>query len=380
MQLVSRQTDSLVVDKWQSVNYTLFNSDPVCRVMNCPRLLFLLLPLACSAGTIQGTVQNGTTGKPEPNHQVTLFTTSGEQGRTTTNENGAFRIELGAGLAPRSLAILKVLHDGVEYFQAVSSAQVTDIRVYDSSSRVSGITGYLSILQFQVKGKLLQITELHALNNASNPPVTRVDPDNLVLSIPEGAQMEPTTVSAPDGGTLKLALVPIPGHSGKYRIDLPLKPGLTKYAVSYEMPYTGQLVFRRQAQYPMQRIGVIVPESMHFRSLGARVFHAVVDQPGTHEEVLDGLNANEAFAFELSGTGALASSFHRLSPGEPSRTTGAKTVMSAPLPHGGFSGTVASPKEARTGLVGRQLNLAIGILVLVGILLCGMMLRRSSRR
>lgn len=347
--------------------------------MNFLRTLFLLLPLACSAQTIQGNVQNGTTGKPEPGHQVILFTSAGEQARATTNENGAFQIDLRANLAPHSLAILKVIHAGVDYFKTVASGQVTNVRVYDSSRQVSGISGYLSILQFQVKGKLLQVTELHAFNNASSPPVTRSGSDNLVITIPEGAHVDPTTVSAPDGGSSKLPLVWIPGQGGKYSIDFPMKPGLTKYAIRYEVPYAGELMFRRQVQYPMKRIGVIVPESMHFRSLGSKSFRAVVDQPGTHEQVLDGLGASEGFAFELSGNGALAKSFRPLTPGEPSRSNGAKTVMNVPGPRGESLGRSASPSRARSGIPGYPVILAIGILLLVGILLLGIMQKRVPR-
>jgi hypothetical protein len=340
--------------------------------------LFLFLCLACSAQTIQGSVQNGTTGKPATGHKVALFTASGELASTTTNDNGTFQIELSGHFAPRSLAILKVVHDGVEYFQAVSSELVTNIRVYDSSSDFSGIRGYLSVVQFQVKGKLLQVTELHAFNNASSPPLTRVSPNNLVLSIPEGARVQPATISAPDGGTLKLPLVPIPRQNGKYRIDFPMKPGLTKYAINYQVPYDGRFVFRRRAQYPMRRIGIIVPDSMRFQSLGAKLFHPTAGQPGTVEQVLNGIDANEPFAFELSGAGVLSQYFQPLNPGEPSRAAKPR-ALSAPLPHGASPGTNASSTQAHSGIVGYQMILATGIVVLVGILLWSMMLRRAPR-
>lgn len=346
--------------------------------MNLPRIFILLLPLACSAQTIQGSVQNGTTGKPEAAHRVTLFTTSGEQASATTDEKGAFRIELNTHLAPHSLAILKVMHDGVEYFHAVSPGQSSNVKVYDASSKVSGISGYLSVFQFQVKGKLLQVTELHAFSNSSSPPVTKSSSDNLVLSIPVGAQIEPATVSAPDGGTLKLPLIPIPGQAGKYRIDFPMKPGLTKYAINYRVPYLGKFVFRRQAQYPMKQIGVIVPDSMRFKSLGAKLFHPDAGQPGTHEEILQSINANEPFAFELTGTGALSHYFRPLNPDEPKKAAKSK-AFSAPWADVKSLATNIGPPQARSGVVRYQLTLAIGILVLAGILLLSMRLRRNAR-
>jgi hypothetical protein len=341
-------------------------------------VLLFFLSLVCSAQTIRGAVQNGTIGKPESGCQVKLFTASGELASATTDDNGTFRIELSGNLAAHSLAILKVTHDGVEYFQAVNSGQFTSVKVYDSSSQVSGISGYLSILQFQVKGKLLQVTELHAFNNASSPPFTRLSPDNLVLSIPEGARVQPATISGPDGGKVKLPLVPIPGQTGDYRIDFPLKLGLTKYAINYQVPYDGKLVFRRRAKYPMRRIGVIVPDSMHFQSLGTKLFHPTSGQPGTLEQVLDGIDANDLFAFELSGAGVLSQYFQPLNPGEPSLAARPK-ALSAPSSHVEYPGTNTTPTRAHSRLVGYQIVLVTGILVLAGILLWGMMLKRAPR-
>lgn len=347
--------------------------------MNRSRILFLLLPLACSAQTIQGNVQNGTTGKPQREQQVVLFTASGEQGHAVTNDNGDFQLEPHTALSPHSPATLAVTHEGVVYFQAVRVAQRANVRVYEASQSASGISGYLSILQFQVKGRLLQVTELHAFSNASNPPITRVDPNNLVLSLPEGAHVGPATVSGPDGGTTKVLLVSIPGRTAQYRIDFPIKPGLTKYAISYDIPYGGNLAFRRQAQYPMRRIGVIVPETMRLDSLGAKLFHEIKDQSGTHELVLDNLPAHEMLAFDLSGAGELAHAFRPAIPGQPARPTGTNRLMSPPWPLRGSLGTSGEPTEVRTGFVGHYLTLAMGMFVLAGIVLRRMMLRRNGR-
>lgn len=349
--------------------------------MNLPRALCLLFPLACSAQTIHGNVKNGTTGKPESGHQVILFTAAGDQARATTNDNGDFQINSGKDSSPHSLAILQVIHKGVEYSQAVRPGRETNLNVYEPSSEVKGITGYLSILQFQVKGKLLQVTELHALSNESNPPTTRVDSNNLVLSVPDGAQIRPATVSGPDGGTTKLPLIAVAGRKGQYRIEFPIKPGLTKYAISYEVPYSGDLVFRRQVQYPVKRVGVIVPESMHLRSLGAKRFRPIADQPGTSEHVLNKLAANATFRFELSGDGELAESFRPSNPGEPARSAKPNKTISAAWPlHAVLTAQLASAEpRAPTGSAKEYLTAGIGMCILAAIVLWRMMLRRNVR-
>jgi hypothetical protein len=336
--------------------------------------LLLSLPVACAGQAIQGYVRNGTTGKPQPEHQVVLFTTHGSQGSAMTNGDGAFRIDL-ATTTPNSLEILKVVHDGVEYFQPVTPKSSTTVTVYDASSQVSGISGYLSVLQFQVRGTSLQVTELHAFNNTSNPQVTQSGADNLVLSIPDHAQIDPSTVSGPDGGATKLPLVSIPGQRGKYTIDFPMKPGMTKYAINYQIPYDGKLVFRRQTQYPMRQIGIILPASMQFRSLGPTLFHAEGAQAGMHEQVLNNVSANQQFAFELSGMGALSHYFRPLKPGEAPMPVRA-SALSAPFPRTESPASKANPMRGHAFSPAFQLTLAATILIGAGIAIWGMMRRK----
>lgn len=341
-------------------------------------VLFLVVSLSCSAQTIQGIVVNGTTGEPQSMDKITVFTASGERGSAITDEDGTFKIELHGRLAPRSLTILRVIHGGVEYFSPVSPAQVAHLKVYDSSSQASGISCYLSVLQFQVKGKTLEVTELHAFDNVSSPPITRIGADNVVLSIPEGAQVQPATISGPDGGMTKVPLVPMPEQKGKYSIDFPIKPGRTKYAINYQVPYNGELIFRRRVQYSTRRIGIIVPDAMRFQSLSLKAFRSASSQPGTHEQVLDGITPLEPFAFKLSGTGTLSRYLHPLNPGEPvgsarpaTLTTPSRLIGSAPI--------LTSPTGGHSIFSGYRLILAVGILIVAGVLLWGVMLKRTLR-
>jgi hypothetical protein len=287
--------------------------------MNARSAILLLLPIACPAQMFQGRVTNGSTGNPQPSSQVILFTPAGEQGRAMTNERGDFRIVLPAKLAPVSSAVLQVIKDGVDYFQPVRAGQFANLKIYQAAGKVNAIDDQFCILQFQSSGKRLQVTELHALNNRSDPPITQVNPGNFVLSIPPGAQIESATVSSPDGGTSKLPVAPVAEAANQYRIDFPIKPGLTKYAIRYELDYDARaFVFLRRTQYPMDRVGVMVPNSMRFRARSPYTFHLTTNAGNTQEQQfeLDKLAANATFGFTLSGAGQLARSFRPLQPGE----------------------------------------------------------------
>ncbi len=340
--------------------------------------LITMLSIACSAQTFQGRVMNGSTGKPETSCQVILFTRSGEQGRAITDDKGKFQIVPKVKLGRHASAVLQVTHAGVDYFQPTIQGQVANLTVYQSANRVSLISGQLSILQFQSIGKRLQVTELHALNNQSTPPVTQVDTNNFVLSIPPGAQIEPATVSSPDGGTTKVPLTPVAGSTVQYRIEFPIKPGMSKYAIRYELPYdAGGFVFRRQSQYPMSRIGVMIPKSMGFRSLSPHSFHPFADSKGAQEQQfeLDKLARNTEIAFSLSGTGELAHSFRPLQPGErpaPSLLAPPTSAVSrAAFP----ANPIPAPRRSHATVYERSVTL--GILVSVASLVWFFVLRAN---
>jgi hypothetical protein len=342
--------------------------------------VFMLLAIACSAQTFQGRVMNGSTGNPQPSSQVILLTPSGEQGRAMTNDSGEFRIVPTVTPGRHASAVLKVTQDGVDYFQPVIPGQLANFKVYQSANRVGLISSQLSILQFQSVGKRLQVTELHALNNLSTPPLTQVDPDNFVLSIPPGAQIDPAIVSSPEGGTSKVPLTPVTGSTVQYRIEFPIKPGLTKYAIRYELPYDArEFVFRRQTQYPMNRVGVMIPKSMRFQPLSPHLFHPVADSQGAQEQQFElyKLASNAAIAFSLSGTGELAHSFRPVQPGErraptlpPPQTS---AVSHAVLPANPL------PAPRRSPVAGHERAIAVGILLSAGALVWLFMLRASNK-
>lgn len=343
-------------------------------------ILFVSFCTPCFAETIEGYVINRTIDKPLPDCRVVLLSTSGEQSHTVTNRIGMFELELPGKLSSDLPEVVSAVFQDVQYFQTVVPGQRVNLSVYDASNQVAGVSGYLSILQFQVKGKQLQVTELHAFNNASNPPITRVNPENVLLTIPEGAQLQPAVVAGPERGTLTLPLIRIEGNQTIYRVDFPLKPGLTKYAITYEVPYNDNFVFRREAQYAMKRIGVVIPDSMHFRSLGPRSFHSVHDQQGTQEQVVDDVQPKEFFSFELSGEGELAQSFSSSALRPPAQTdvqAQVQALINARWPGAPAPEKTTIPIQPRVGHATANLVLAASIVGLVGLLAWGLTRRRA---
>ena len=337
-----------------------------------------LLTVACSAQSISGRLINGTTGNPQSS-VVTLLTGSGECGRTMTNDSGEFRITPDVTRCPQASAVLKVTLDGVDYFRPAVVGQFTSFKVYHSANHVSPITGSLSILQFQTIGTKLEVTELHALNNLSIPPITQTNPGNLLLSIPSGAEIEPAIISSPDGGTTKVPLVQVAGSAEQYKIDFPMKPGVTKYAIRYKASYDkSSFVFQRPIQYAIDRIGIIIPKSMHLRLISPNSRLLVANATNSQEQQLElrQLPSNATIAFALSGTGTLSHSFRPSQPGEPPASTlsasQTKVVSPSLLP----ASSIPMPQPSRRA--NYQYVAAVGILLLSGTLTWSLMRRRKA--
>ena len=276
--------------------------------------LLIVCSIQCAAQAFRGIVHNGTSGKPQPGALVLLMTGKREMGRVISGNNGEFRIvvEVPAGAAPDSFKV-QLVHDGVTYQQPIKSGFAADVTVYDQTAGVEGLIEYLGILQFEARTvDRLQVTELHAIQNNSWPPRTTVNRDSFNLSLSKGAHNLLITISEPDGQGAKLSIPDPANPSAPHRLAVPLKPGVTKYVLTYELAYRGDLRFRQAARYLTKETLIILPTSMHFISPATLHFHPVPDPTGAQVEEIDSIARNAVMTFTISGTGVLAQAFRQI--------------------------------------------------------------------
>jgi len=276
--------------------------------------LLIVCSIQCAAQAFRGIVHNGTSGKPQPGALVLLMTGKREMGRVISGNNGEFRIvvEVPAGAAPDSFKV-QLVHDGVTYQQPIKSGFAADVTVYDQTAGVEGLIEYLGILQFEARTvDRLQVTELHAIQNNSWPPRTTVNRDSFNLSLSKGAHNLLITISEPDGQGAKLSIPDPANPSAPHRLAVPLKPGVTKYVLTYELAYRGDLRFRQAARYLTKKTLIILPTSMHFISPATLHFHPVPDPTGAQVEEIDSIARNAVMTFTISGTGVLAQAFRQI--------------------------------------------------------------------
>ncbi|MFZ0955288.1 MAG: hypothetical protein WAN60_03030, partial [Candidatus Sulfotelmatobacter sp.] len=241
----------------------------------------LLLTSLATAQTLTGTVKNATTGKPAAGDDVVLLSlTQGmeESARTTADAKGHFTLKLDDAQSPH---LVRAIHQGVTYHRmAPPGTTSVEIEVYDAGKKIDGITVVADIMRIQASQGQIDIVREFGVQNASKPPRTQMDERNLEFYIPDGAQIIPdsATATTENGNPLKTAPVP-EGEKNRYSFIFPLRPGLTRFEVAYQMPYTGSANLDPKSPYPLEHFVVMTPKAMQFAAAATSAGYKLINYP-----------------------------------------------------------------------------------------------------
>jgi len=267
----------------------------------------LALSAISSAATLKGTVKNGTTRKPAAGNEVVLLELSqgmNEAARTKTDAKGRFSFTFADTGGPH---MVRVNHQNVNYFPAGGmvppGTESVEVTVYDAAPKVQGISLTVDMMRIQTEGNALQVAELFAVKNASDPPRTQMSDQAFELYLPEGAQVDSSFAAGPGGQPVNSAPVP-QSEKNKYAFIFPLRPGETRFQVSYHLPYSGEASFRPRLLYPSQHLVVMLPKSMQFSPAGGAKFQSMGEQGGANVQVAI-VAAGEELGFKVAGTGII---------------------------------------------------------------------------
>jgi hypothetical protein len=272
-------------------------------------LCVLLLATVAAAQTLTGTVKNATTSKPSAGDDVVLLKLGQgmeESGRTKTDAQGKFSFKLDDAQSPH---LVRAIHDDVTYHRmAPPGTTSVDLDVYDVAKKVDGIKVVADIMRIQAAQGQMQIIREFGVQNSSNPPRTQMDEHNLEFYVPERAQVIPesATATTENGNPLKSAPVP-EGEKNRYSFIFPLRPGLTRFEVAYQMPYSGSANVNPKSVYPLDHFVVMAPKSMQFAASAAAGFNLVnyPQEPSAAVEVASNTKPGQNLSFKVSGEGTL---------------------------------------------------------------------------
>lgn len=276
------------------------------RLLKTSLLALLLLPsLAASADSITGIVTNRTHNKPAGGDDVVLIRLAQgmqEATRTKTDAQGRFTLDV----PDKGLHLVRVTHDKANYFRpAPPGTQSVEIEVYDSAAKVKGVTLEANLFRIQTDegGKSLKVVENFFVKNESTPPKTQFSERPFEFTLPEGAVIEGSAALAPGGMPVQSAPVPLP-EKGHYAFLFPIRPGQTRFQLSYHLPYTGSFQFANLLTMPTDTLVIIMAKSMKFDA-GNSSFNPVEDEVNAQTYIARSLDAGKPVGFTVSGAGQL---------------------------------------------------------------------------
>jgi len=273
-------------------------------------LFALLFTTVAAAQTLTGTVKNATTNKPAAGDEIVLLKLAQgmeEAGRTKTDANGHFSFKLDDAQAPH---LVRAIHQEVTYHRMAPPGTTSiELEVYDVGKKIAGIVVVADIMRIQVEQGQLEVVREFGVQNTSKPPRTQMNERNLEFYIPSGAQIIPDSGSATteNGNPIKSAPVPV-GEKDRYSFIFPLRPGLTRFEVAYQMPYSGSANVDPKSIYALEHFVVMTPKAMQFTAASAAAGFKLINYPSEPDDavqVASNTSAGANLAFKVSGEGLL---------------------------------------------------------------------------
>ena len=265
---------------------------------------------ALAVDTITGVARNQTRGRLAAGDEVILLrfdqrpqnSNLQEEARTKTDSQGSFTLQV---RHPGALHLVRVIHQGVNYDQRASPGEAVSIDVFEAAANVQGVTGNIEIIRIGAKGNLLHVSDMIEIKNDSSPPLTQAGERTFEVYVPAHAKIDSVLAAGSGKIGAMISALPLPGEPEHFAVNVPLRPGSTKFAFNYDLPYDGHATFRTNSVYPLQQLAVMIPPTMKFtpRSPAFQTLRTGNDR--YQVETANHVKAGEGPGFEVSGFGPL---------------------------------------------------------------------------
>jgi len=265
------------------------------------KLLFLLLTPLCFAA-IDGVVMNGSTGKPAASVVVSLVQ-PGASGMQTiasvkSDADGKFRIDKEYPPGP---ALLQGLLGGASYPMMLTPGSPTTglkLVVFDPTTKPEAAKVAQHMILLEPKTTALDVSETFICQNETRTTYVDTARGSLLFYLPDSASASArVTVNAPGGMPIQRSPEKA-GKPGLYKINYPIKPGETRFDLTYSMPASTK--FAGKKVDPATPTRLVTPASVtltgdHLDSLG--------QEPQTQAHIYSA--TSPAYDVTIEGTGSL---------------------------------------------------------------------------
>jgi len=265
--------------------------------------LFLLLVCVSTLAAVDGTVINGTTGKPAANTIVSLVQ-PGQGGMQTlasvkSDAQGMFRIDKSV----QGPQLVQALYAGVLYNKVLMPGAPStglEVIVFDSTSKsgVAKVSQHFIVLQPSAKD--MNVSE--GILYQGDPKLTFNDAANGTLHFylpPEAKGIVSVTINAPGGMPIQRPAEKT-NQPNVYKVSYPIKPGETRFDLSYIIPSATPLTFAGKILHNEGSSDLVVPN-------GVMITGDNIDLAGQEPKTQASIYRikGTSFKVEVTGTGSL---------------------------------------------------------------------------
>jgi hypothetical protein len=199
---------------------------------------FCALPWVAKAGTLHGTVNNGTTGKPGAGVEVVLIQLQGGMtpvANSKSDASGQFTFDHpGVGAQPM---LVRAVYKGVNFHQPLPPGKDSvTVEIFEPTQDEKSIFVPSHVVIFQPNGTSLTVGEEYEVKNSATPPQAYYKTDgNFEITLPEKADLKQIAASGPSG--MPVVQASIDKGKNRYAIAFAFRPGESNVRLSYDLPY-----------------------------------------------------------------------------------------------------------------------------------------------
>ena len=263
--------------------------------------LLALLAASSAFASITGIVTNGTSNKPQGGATVTLYKL-GQAGMETvvsvkSAADGKFTIDSDA----QGPHLIQTAFDGVTYNHMLPpNAPRTglDLKVFSSSKKKPAeakISTHMILIE--PSADAVTVNESFIFKNESTTSYNDPDGGTLRFNVPENTQGKVKVMAtAPQGMPVERSADEA-GGKGAYKVDFPVKPGETRFDVTYALPAGSAIAKKIVTEAPAR---VVVPQGV---TLVSQDLKLLGQEPQTQASIYE--TTKKEFTAQIQGTGSL---------------------------------------------------------------------------
>jgi hypothetical protein len=265
-------------------------------------LFWLLATGSWLLASVDGTVINATTGKAQQSVIVTLVQ-PGAQGMQTiatvkSDADGKFKIDKEVPPGP---ALLQAIYQGVLYTLVLppgGPSSGVHVKVYDSTTKAGVAKVSQHMILIEPSANSLDVSETFLIENESTTTYLDSSKGSIQFYLPDAAEGKVSvTINSPGGMPIQRSAEKTT-EKNVYKIAYPVKPGESRFDVSYSLPPSDTFASKILHGEGVTRL--VTPSTVTLEGDGVE---PLGQEPQTKAHIY---NAGDAdYTVKITGTGSL---------------------------------------------------------------------------